>query len=140
MMEIKQAIARSHAAWEAFVLGDPEPSKEIFSHGEDAIIANPWGATERGWNEVSKALDEAAAGFRDGSKREIALVAVYETPDLVSTFEIERWQAKVAGRDGITPFELRVSTTWRREDGEWKIVHRHADPARPPGAGSLFSA
>src|SRR5205085_7083478 len=62
MMEIKQAIARSHAAWEAFVLGDPEPSKEIFSHGEDAIIANPWGATERGWNEVSKALDEAAPG------------------------------------------------------------------------------
>jgi ketosteroid isomerase-like protein len=137
-MDIKQAIERSHVAWEAFVLGDPEPAKEIFSHSADAIIANPWGATEMGWDQVSKAFDEAAAGFRDGSKRGIDLVAMYETPDLVTTFEIERWQAKVAGRDEVAPFDLRVSTTWRREDGEWKIVHRHADPARAPEAGSLF--
>jgi ketosteroid isomerase-like protein len=137
-MEIKQAIQRSHAAWEAFVLGDPEPAREIYSHADDALIANPWGSTERGWSDVSKAFDQAAAGFREGSKRSIELVAMYETADLVSTFEIERWQAKVAGRDEVTPFELRVSTTWRRENDEWKIVLRHADPARAPEAGSLF--
>src|SRR4051812_18685897 len=28
-------------------------------------------------------------------------------------------------RDG---FGLRVTTTLRREDGAWKIIHRHADP------------
>jgi hypothetical protein len=23
---------------------------------------------------------------------------------------------------------LRVTTVWRREDSEWKVVHRHGDP------------
>jgi ketosteroid isomerase-like protein len=25
------------------------------------------------------------------------------------------------------PYTLRVTYAYRREDGEWKIVHRHAD-------------
>jgi len=42
--------------------------------------------------------------------------------------EIERWRAKVSGRTGVDSFELRVTSTFRREDGTWKLVHRHADP------------
>jgi ketosteroid isomerase-like protein len=36
------------------------------------------------------------------------------------------------GLDGgpVAPITLRVTHLYRREDGEWKIVHRHAD--RPP--------
>ena len=30
----------------------------------------------------------------------------------------------------VAPLTLRVTHVYRREDGEWKIVHRHAD--RPP--------
>ena len=34
--------------------------------------------------------------------------------------------------DGIPlgPYTLRVTHVYRREDGEWKIVHRHADSIR----------
>jgi hypothetical protein len=30
----------------------------------------------------------------------------------------------------VAPLTLRVTHVYRREDGEWRIVHRHADP--PP--------
>jgi ketosteroid isomerase-like protein len=35
-----------------------------------------------------------------------------------------------ASWDGVPmePYVLRVTHAYRREDGEWKIVHRHADP------------
>ena len=32
----------------------------------------------------------------------------------------------------VAPLTLGVTHLYRREDGEWKIVHRHAD-ARPTG-------
>jgi len=34
----------------------------------------------------------------------------------------------LAGRDDLSPVGLRVTHLFRREDGEWKIIHRHADP------------
>jgi ketosteroid isomerase-like protein len=37
-------------------------------------------------------------------------------------------RARIGDRDSVEPFDLRVTTTFRHESGEWKIVHRHADP------------
>jgi ketosteroid isomerase-like protein len=34
----------------------------------------------------------------------------------------------IGDRDSVEPFDLRVTTTFRHESSEWKIVHRHADP------------
>jgi len=39
----------------------------------------------------------------------------------------EHSRASVGG-DAPAPIELRVTLIFRREDGEWKEVHRHADP------------
>jgi ketosteroid isomerase-like protein len=47
---------------------------------------------------------------------------------------MERYEAKVGGREDVTPVALRVTSIFRPEEGTWKVVHRHADPittARP---------
>ena len=40
----------------------------------------------------------------------------------------------------VEPYTLRVTQVYRREHGEWKVVHRHADQAlteqRLPGQAS----
>ena len=46
--------------------------------------------------------------------------------------EIERGRAKFGGADEFASVSLRVTTIFRREAGEWRIVHRHADPITAP--------
>jgi hypothetical protein len=41
--DLDQVIERCQLALGAFVKGDPEPMKEMFSHREDVSLANPLG-------------------------------------------------------------------------------------------------
>jgi ketosteroid isomerase-like protein len=59
-------------------------------------------------------------------------VAKYVTPELAYIVEVERMQAKVEGREDVTPIAVRVTTIFRPEDGTWRVVHRHADPITAP--------
>lgn len=128
MAELDAVIEEFHRAARAFAKGDPEPVKSLFSHADDVTLANPFGPAVRGWGEVSAALDYASSRFRDGDVTSFETIARYVSSDLASIHEVERWQAKVGDRDEVTPFDLRVSSTYRREGGTWKVAHRHADP------------
>ncbi len=97
-------------------------------------LANPFGPPARGWRQVSARLDGAAANYRDGEALSFENVSTVVTRDLAYTVEIESYRARVGGAEEITPVAVRVTTVSRREDGAWKVVHRHADPittARP---------
>lgn len=135
-MALQDVIRQFRVAADEFARGNPEPVKLVFSHKDDVTLANPFGPAVRGWTRVSDALDFAAARFRDGEMKTLETVAEYVTPELATILDIERWKAKVSGRQEVTTFDLRVTSTFRVEDGTWKLVHRHADPiatAHPDG-------
>ena len=131
-MTLQEAIDQYHAAADEFSRGDPGPAKQIFSHSDDVTIANPWGPAVRGWSKVSEALEVAASKFREGKVTGIDEIARYEASELTTILELEHWRAKVSGRDEISAFDLRVTSTFRHEDGVWRVVHRHADPITKP--------
>ena len=54
--------------------------------------------------------------------------------DLAYTVGFEHTSVSVDGVP-VEPYTLRVTHIYRREDGEWKIVHRHGDA--PPVDQSL---
>jgi ketosteroid isomerase-like protein len=57
----------------------------------------------------------------------------YVTADLAYVVQIERAEAKIGAREDITPIAVRATMIFRPEDdGEWKLVHRHADPITTP--------
>jgi len=134
MSELDQLLEDTHSAVDAFVRGDPEPLKELYSRSDDVIIANPFGPPAKGWEQAAETMDRAAANFREGEAVAFDQIVHFETVDLAYTVEIERFRSKIGGADEATDFSLRVTTIYRKEDGRWKIVHRHADPitsARP---------
>ncbi len=135
-MDLHQIIEQYHSAADVFSRGDPESVKMLFSSRDDVTLANPFGPAVRGWKKVSEALDFASSRFRDGEVTGFEPIAQYEAPDLATILEIESWKARVGEREDITSFDLRVTSTFRREDQTWKLVHRHADPiatANPDG-------
>lgn len=127
-MSLDELIDRYHRAVDAFSRGDPDPVKELFSGADDITLANPFGPARRGRQQVLDALDFASGRMSDGAVVRFDQLARYASDDLATILEVEHWRARVGGRGSVEPFQLRVTTTFRRENGEWKIVHRHADP------------
>jgi len=127
-MNLDDTITTSYAAMDAFAKGDPTPVKQLFSRRDDVMLANPFGPAVVGWQAASNMLDFASSRFRDGQFMGAERIARYESTELAVIHETEHWHAKVAGREEPSDFDLRVTTTFRVEDGEWKMVHRHADP------------
>ena len=131
-MDLEQALERYHMAAGEFAKGNSGPVKDLWSRRDDVTLANPFGPAVHGWEQVSAALEQASSRFRDGEVTGVESLAKYVTSDLVTIHETERWKAKVGGREEVTPFDLRVTSTFRREDDAWKLVHRHADPITTP--------
>ena len=118
-----------------FVKGDPEPLKKIYSHKDDVSLANPFGPAVYGWKQVADTMERAVVNYRDGRVLAFDQVAKYVTPALAYTLIVERYEAKVGGRNDMSLITLRVTSLFRPEDNSWKVIHRHADTittARPP--------
>jgi ketosteroid isomerase-like protein len=126
--DLDEVVEQYHLALGEFLKGNPEPLKMMYYHREDVSLANPFGPPVRGWEQVAATMERAASHYRDGEIVGFENVAQHGTPELAYIVEVERYQAKVGGREGITPVAVRVTTIFRPEDGTWKVVHRHADP------------
>lgn len=130
--DLAQVIEQYHQTLDAFVKGDPEPLKALYSRHDDVTIANPFGPAARGWARAAATMERAALNYREGVTVGFERVSAYATGDLAYTVEIERFRAKVGGASDLTPLALRVTTIFRREDTAWRVVHRHADPITTP--------
>jgi ketosteroid isomerase-like protein len=130
--DLESVVDECHAALAAIITGDAEPWRAVLSQRDDVTLANPFGPFVRGFQEVMAAAIGAAGRYRDGVIAGFDRIASQESPELAFVVEVERFQAKVGGGTDLAPVALRVTSVFRREDGEWKVVHRHADPITAP--------
>jgi ketosteroid isomerase-like protein len=129
--DLHETIAKYRLAQEEFEKGNPQPFKDICSHADDVTIMGGFGGFEKGWSaQVEKRYDWASAQFAGGvsERHDVENISLIVTPELAYSVDIERTKFRPANAQDSRSIALRVTSIFRLEDGDWKLVHRHADP------------
>src|SRR5262245_17055478 len=119
---MRQRITRAETALHN---GDPGPRIAMWSRAEPLTL---FGAamSGRGWAEIEPIFGTLGKQFSNCLSYENEIIAAEASGDLAYTVALEHTTASVNGAEP-TPYVLRVTTIFRREGGEWKVVHRHGD-------------
>ena len=129
--------ARYEAAYAAIVAGDPEPFKAIWAKTGDVTIFGALGGAERGWHEIAPRFDwvSKAVVCEDVWVENVSTIV---EGDLAVTVDYEHSMRILDGTR--RPRTLRCTQIYRRERGEWWIVHRHADELRGPERPAMVAS
>jgi ketosteroid isomerase-like protein len=119
-----QATENFYSALNVLFTGDAGPMKAAWSHSDDITYMGPEGAYLRGWDAIGPLWDEVAALKLGGhvspkqmhivTKNDLALISCIEAGANVSNGTAET-------------VDIRSSTVFRLEDGDWKVIHHQTD-------------
>jgi hypothetical protein len=119
-------------AEEALHDGDAGPRFETWSTNAPVTLYGAWlNATNvEQAHEVFRTLERSLSDFVD---EQIDVIAHGVSGDLAYTVHREHTRTTIRGE--VSDYVLRTTQVYRREDGIWKVVHRHADPDPSPPEG-----
>ena len=104
----------------------------MWSSNDPVTLFGAW-FSATGWDEVSSIFTRLAEVMENCESYDVELVAADASGDLAYTVAYEHTTATINGVPST--YSLRVTHIYRRENGEWKVVHRHGDriPDEPSG-------
>jgi ketosteroid isomerase-like protein len=133
MDEVQEFLATGHKRQIdvdfALLDGNPEPRMGLWSHTDPVTLFGAAVPMVSGWPALEQTFRWLATRFSQGKAFDVELVAAGVSGDLAYTVGFEHPEHSVDGGP-VQPSTLRVTHIYRREDGEWRIVHRHGD--HPP--------
>jgi ketosteroid isomerase-like protein len=125
--DVANLARRTAEANAALVRGDIDGYLTLIKHAKDYTLMAPFGgAPTRGFDTSSEHRAAMARFFKSGTFDQ-DVIASYASGDLIVLVTIERVRAEVGGLPE-QDWSLRVTQVFRREQAEWQLVHRHADP------------
>jgi ketosteroid isomerase-like protein len=108
--------------------GDASPRRAIWSPNDPVTVLGAW-RNASGQVELDELFAQRAASFSDCTSYEFELLDAEVFGDAAYTLGLEHTSASVNGVPST--YTLRATQIYRREDGEWKVAHRHG--SAPPG-------
>jgi ketosteroid isomerase-like protein len=127
----KTFLSEWEKAQSRFINGDPTLWKQHASHRDDVTILGGFGGYgEKGWGAVGARYDWASSQYKSGGATvKVEYLSIVVSGDMAFTVGIERQEgARVGDQQNPARRALRSTQVFRREDGAWKLLHRHADP------------
>jgi ketosteroid isomerase-like protein len=122
--QVRQASKQFYTALNSMANGDAGPMADIWSHNATITTMHPIGGREVGWKEVQGPWQQVA-GLSSGGRVNLNDQLIQVSGDMAYEVGNEQGQFKLAGEE--ISLEHRVTNVYRREAGEWKIVHHHTD-------------
>jgi ketosteroid isomerase-like protein len=122
-------IRRRHAEAERALLnGEPDEYLAMWSTRDPVTAMGATGSdvTTSGWDGVSQALKLVASRNSDCTDYVFDVIAAEVLGDMAYTVGFEHFTSSFRGGTP-DPRTFRVTHIYRRENGDWKLAHRHAD-------------
>jgi ketosteroid isomerase-like protein len=104
--------------------GNAAPRLAIWSTNDPVTVLGAM-KSATGQEEVRALFRDLETRFSDCRDHSYEIVAADVIGDVAYTVGYEHTQASVGGEP--RSYTLRSTQIYRREDGEWKVAHRHAD-------------
>ena len=113
-----------HQAELALHNGDPSPRRALWSRNEPVSVLGAW-RNATGPRELDELFTFLGHSFSECTSYSVDLIASDVIGDMAYTAALEHISASVDGQPRT--YTLRATQAYRRENGEWKVVHRHGD-------------
>jgi ketosteroid isomerase-like protein len=104
--------------------GDAAPRRRLWSRNEPVSVLGAW-RNAHGQQEIDELFDGLAASFSDCLSYAFEPTSYDVVGDMAYTEGLEHTTASVGGEPRA--YTLRATQIYRRENGEWRVAHRHAD-------------
>jgi ketosteroid isomerase-like protein len=123
---IADLILRSERANAALMRGDIDTYLGLITLSNDFTLMSPMGGEPSHGTYTRAEWDRIGKFFQNGTLKQ-ELVQAYGSADMVVLAVIEHCTGEVGGLP-MQEWPLRVTLVYRRQDKDWLLVHRHADP------------
>jgi len=125
MQSFAEFMKTREAAATAYTKGDAAEVNSLTSDGSAVTFFGPDGSRTEGAAAVKRAYEGGASQFGPNGKSRLEVLQQSEGGDIAYWSGIQH--AEVDMKGVLKPMSLRITELFRRENGEWKLVHRHAD-------------
>ena len=122
-VSFQEAVAKLQQGNKEFAAGQPSTYKALWSRsGEVTNFCGVQGQEYKGWESVEKSLDSFNKRISGKNFFRIEKIANHAGAEQGYVLQKEHYVLP----DGHK-LDLHVTIVFRRENNEWKIVHRHSD-------------